>query len=309
MGRHENFVGKTIVITGASSGFGRGVALRLAELGADVVLAARRVEVLSEVAQLITESGGRVVATAVDISDPNAISTLATTAVERFGRIDVWINNAGVAALGMFWDIPIEDHKRLIDVNLTGLVYGAHVALRHFRSQGAGILINVASIDSKVPLTNQASYAASKAAVLSLGRSLNEELRLSGEHRRIRVSTIMPWAVDTPCWTHAANYTGHAVGIDAMSDPADVVNAIVSACVNPKAEVSVGAKPRAAGMVHHLFPSLARYFSAKVVNVEFSTGSRVPPTAGTLHIPMAEGVTVDGGIRARRKRDKRQHRT
>jgi hypothetical protein len=119
----------------------------------------------------------------------------------------------------------------------------------------------------------------------------------------------MPWAVDTPCWTHAANYTGHAAGIDAMSDPADVVDAIVAACVNPKAEVPVGTKSRAADLAHHFFPALSRYLTAKVVNAEFGTGSKVPPTAGTLHTPMAEGVTIDGGIRARRKRDKRRHRT
>src|SRR5690606_3061949 len=109
-----------------------------------------------------------------------------------FGQIDIWINNVGIGALGLFWDIPIEAHARVIDVNLKGLIYGAHEALRHFIAQGYGTLINIGSIDSEVPLAYQSSYAASKAGVLSLGRSLNQELRLAG-HDRIKVGTIMPW--------------------------------------------------------------------------------------------------------------------
>ncbi|MEF2977330.1 SDR family NAD(P)-dependent oxidoreductase [Subtercola sp. YIM 133946] len=151
----------------------------------------------------------------------------------RASHIDVWVNNVGIGALGLFWDIPLDDHARVIDVNLKGLIYGAHTALRLFRAQGAGILINVGSVDSEVPLAYQASYAASKAAVLSLGRSLNEELRLVGDDDTISVGTILPWAVDTPWWTHAANYTGHEPRMAAMDDPAIVIEAIVAACTNP----------------------------------------------------------------------------
>src|SRR5690606_25831560 len=124
------------------------------------------------------------------------------------GGIDIWINNVGIGALGYFWDIPVWDHARVIDVNLKGLVYGAHAAMQHFVERGEGVLVNIGSIDSEVPLALQNTYAATKSAVLSLGRSLNEELRLT-EKRDIKVATIMPWAVDTPWWIHAANYTGH----------------------------------------------------------------------------------------------------
>ena len=177
---------------------------------------------------------------------PGAVARLADTAVARFGRIDVWINNVGIGALGLFWEVPVEDHRRVVDVNLTGLMYGAHAALRQFLEQGAGVLLNIGSVESEVPLAYQSSYAATKAAVLSLSRSLNEELRLVGRHDTIKVGTVMPWAIDTPWWSHAANYTGQAPRMALMDDPSVVVDAIVAACTDPKEEQPVGPKARAA---------------------------------------------------------------
>lgn len=149
--------GKTIVITGASSGFGRGSAERLASEGANVVLAARRTYLIEDLAAEIGSRGGQALAVTTDVSNPEDIERLKTAAVERFGRVDVWINNGGVGALGFFWDIPVEDHARVLDVNIKGLLYGAHAALDLFRVQGSGTLINVGSIDSEVPLAYQAS--------------------------------------------------------------------------------------------------------------------------------------------------------
>jgi short-subunit dehydrogenase len=148
----QSIAGKTFVITGASSGFGRGVAIQLASHGANVVLAARRTELLNEVAAEASAAGGTPLVVTTDVSKPEDIRRLADATIERFGRIDVWINNAGVGAIGRFWEIPVEDHSRLIDINLKGVIYGSHAALRQFRTQGAGTLVNIGSIDSEVPL-------------------------------------------------------------------------------------------------------------------------------------------------------------
>jgi short-subunit dehydrogenase len=301
MSKTDDLSGKTVVVTGASSGIGRGTALRLAELGANVVIAARRTDALNELAADITASGGTVLAVTVDVSDAHAVADLAASAVQRFGRIDVWVNNVGIAAFGLFWEVPVEAHARVIEVNVTGLIYGAHAALRQFRSQGAGILINVGSVESEVPLAHQASYAASKAAVLSLSRTLNEELRLVGEHKTIKVGTIMPWAIDTPFWEHAANYTGHAPRMAALDDASIVVDAIVAACSDPHEQQPVGPKARAADVSHHIFPDLTKRLSAKLVDSEFEKGTRVPPTAGSIYEPVSTGTAVDGGVRARKK--------
>jgi short-subunit dehydrogenase len=301
MSKTHSISGKTVVVTGASSGIGRGTAVRLAELGANVVVAARRADVLNDLAAEITADGGSVLAVALDVSDAPAVVDLATATVERFGRIDVWINNVGIGALGLFWDVPVEAHARVIDVNVTGLIYGAHAALRQFRTQGEGILINVGSVESEVPLAYQASYAASKAAVLSLSRTLNEELRLIGEHKTIRVGTIMPWAIDTPWWEHAANYTGHAPRMAAMDDPSIVVDAIVEACSNPKEQQPVGPKARASDVSHHLFADLTKRLSAKLVDSEMEKGTRVAHTAGSIYEPTPTGITVEGNVRERKK--------
>jgi short-subunit dehydrogenase len=303
MSDEKDVSGKTVVITGASSGFGRGAAEKLAALGANVVMMARRGDVIAEIAAAIGEHGGSALAVAGDVSDPDDVARLAAAAIDRFGHIDVWVNNVGVGAIGMFWDIPIQDHARLIDVNLTGLIYGAHIALTHFRARGKGILVNVGSVDSEVPLAYQASYAASKAAVLSLGRTLNEELRLVGDDETIKVGTIMPWAVDTPWWSHAANYSGRTARMAAMDDPALVVAAIVAACVDPKEEQPVGGKARAADIAHHLFPGLTERGSAKVIDAESKKGMPVPATTGAIYEPMAGTTTVNGGVRERMKRE------
>jgi short-subunit dehydrogenase len=298
----QNIVGKVVVITGASSGFGRGAAVKLAAMGAQVVLAARRGDILESLAEEISQSGGTAVAVSMDVSVSDDVARLRQTALDRFGRIDVWINNVGIGALGLFWDIPVEDHARLVDVNLKGLIYGAHAALRQFVGQGHGTLINVGSIDSEVPLAYQASYAATKAAVLSLSRTLNEELRLTG-NESIKVGTIMPWAVDTPWWTHAANYTGKAPRMAAMDDPEIVVDAIVSACVNPAEEQPVGWKAHSANASHHLMPDLTERLSANIAHTEIGKAIPIPSTTGSIYQPSPEGATVDGGIRERMKQE------
>lgn len=208
----ERIAGRTFVIVGASSGLGRGVATKLAAGRANVVLAARRPALLEEVAAEATAAGGTPLVVTTDVSKPEDVRRLADAAVARFGRIDTWINVAGVGALDRFEDIPVEDHSRMIDVNVKGVIYGSHAAMRQFRAQGFGTLVNVGSIGSAVPLAYHASDSASKAAVLSLGRALNEEIRSSGMKKTIAVSTVMPWAADTPWWQHAANYSGGTPG-------------------------------------------------------------------------------------------------
>jgi short-subunit dehydrogenase len=299
----QSLAGKTFVVTGASSGFGRGVALKLGAHRANVVLAARRTDLLEEVASQIRAAGGNAVAVTTDVSRPEDIERLAATAVERFGRIDVWINDVGVGAIGRFWEIPIADHSRLVDVNLKSVIYGSHAALRQFAKQGAGTLVNIGSIDSEVPLAYQGSYSATKAAVLSLGRVLNEELRLSRK-ANIHVATVMPWAVDTPWWTHAANYSGGTPRMAAMDDPEKIVNAIIWVSLHPREELAVGWKAKASYASHHIFPDLTERMSANIAhNYQIETAPPAPPTSGTLYEPMEEGRTVEGGIRERMKRE------
>jgi short-subunit dehydrogenase len=300
--------GRTYVVTGASSGFGRGVALKLARHGSNVVLAARRTDVLKEVAAEIRAAGGTPLVVTTDVSRPNDIDRLARAAVERFGRIDVWINNAGVGAIGRFEDVPLRDHERVIDVNLKGVVYGSHTAMRLFRQQGHGTIVNISSVQGEVPLAYQAIYAASKHAVNGLGAALTQELRLN-KLDNIKVVTVMPSAADTPFFQHVANYSGGTPRMILLDDPQKVVDTIVWASIHPTKEVAVGWKAQAAVTAHRLLPDLTEHIAADIYHrVQIETAPPAPPTSGNLHQPMRSGTTVEGGVRERMRREDQQRR-
>lgn len=295
--------GRTFVVTGASSGFGRGVALQLADQGANVVLAARRAAVLEEVAQEVRGRGGVPLVVVTDVGKAEDVRKLAQAAVSRFGGIDVWINNAGVVAIGRFEDIPVEDHARLIQTNVMGVIYGSHVALRQFRLQGHGTLVNVGSAESVVPLAYHASYSASKAAVLGLGRAIDQEIRLAGQ-RDISVATVLPWAADTPVLQHAANYSGRTPRMVSMDDPQEVVDAIVWVSVHPQDTLPVGWKARGVYVMHHLMPGTTESIAADMEHK--AQMEKAPPSAstdGALHQPLPGGTGVDGGNRARQRQE------
>jgi short-subunit dehydrogenase len=279
------------------------VAIKLASHRANVVLAARRTELLKEVATQASAAGGTPLVVTTDVSKPEDIQRLADAAISRFGHIDVWINNAGVGAIGRFEDIPIEDHSRLIDVNLKGVIYGSHIAMRQFRDQGFGTLVNIGSIESEAPLAYQSSYAASKAAVLSLGRVLNEEIRLSGINT-IKVATVMPWAADTPFFEHTANYSGGTPRMVAMDDAQKVVDAIVWVSLHPREELSVGWKAKGAYLSHRIFPDLTERISANIAhNRQITTAPPAAPSKGALFEPMQSGRAIDGGVRQRMEQE------
>lgn len=294
---------RTYVIVGASSGFGRGTAARLGSLRANVVLAARRTELLEEVANEVRANGGSALVVTTDASKPEEVQKLADAAVARFGRIDVWMNVAGIGAIGRFWEIPVDDYSRLIDINVKGVLYGSRTAIRHFITQGGGTLVNVGSIDSEVPLAYQATYAASKAAVLSIARSVNQELRHAGYGKTIKIATVMPWAADTPWWPHAANYSGRAPRMAMMDAPKKIVDAMVWVSLHPREELPVGWKAQTFYSAHHILPDLVERVSANVQRAELNKASPAPATSGSLHRPMASGTAVDGGIRARMDRE------
>jgi short-subunit dehydrogenase len=289
--------GRTWVVTGASSGIGRGVAERAGSLGANVVLAARRAEALEDVATSIRAVGGQALVVPVDVSDPDAAEALAEAAERRFGRVDVWFNNAGVASIGRFEEIPAADHARTVDVNLKGVIYGSHAALRRFRAQGHGTLLNMASVEGRVPLAYHASYAATKHAIIGLDGALRQELRLGGL-RGVRIVTILPWAVDTPFWANAANHTGRQARGPWMDGARAVADAIVWAAVHtPAGEFPVGPKAAAAVLGSHLAPGLTTRIAADVIQrVQMEEAAPGPTTLGNLYAPSPAPPSVEGGL-------------
>ena len=150
------------------------------------------------------------------------------------------MNNAGAGAVGRFEDIPLDDHIRVIETDLIGTLYGSYFAMRQFRRQGAGTLINVASVIGKVPSPYFSSYAAAKHGVVGLSAALRQEL-LEEKIDTIHVCTVLPTTFDTPFFEHAAQYTGHeASPIPPTYDPKEVVDTIFELASDPKDEVTVG---------------------------------------------------------------------
>jgi NAD(P)-dependent dehydrogenase (short-subunit alcohol dehydrogenase family) len=169
-----------------------------------------------------------------DVSRRADVQRLAQAALAEYGRIDVWINNAGVGALGRFERIPIEDHEQVIATDLMGTVYGCYYAYRRFLEQGAGTLINVSSELGGHTVPYYSSYAAAKHGVVGLGDSLRQEIAQAGMDG-IHVCTVMPAAHDTPFFEHAANYTGHEIQPPKpLHDPQDLVETLVRLARDPK---------------------------------------------------------------------------
>jgi short-subunit dehydrogenase len=190
---------QTVVITGASSGIGRCTARHMARGGAAVVLTGRREWALAELAREIEAQNGRALAIAGDVTREADMAAVARATVERFGRIDTWINGAAVYIQGRVTGITLEEYRRIFEVNLLGVINGTQQALRYMLPQGSGVIIQVSSIVAERAAAYTSAYACSKRGLDGFTEALRSELWGSG----VRVATVYLPAVDTPIYHHA----------------------------------------------------------------------------------------------------------
>ena len=287
-----------VVITGASSGIGRAAALRLARRAQGLALCARGEEALAEVAAECEGAGAAVLHRALDVSDEAAVEALAAATVERFGRIDVWVNNAGVIAYGTFEEIPSEVFRQIVETNLMGQVHGARAALPRFRRQGSGVLINMSSVWGRVSTPQVTPYIVSKNAVRAFSECLAGELV---DEDGIEVATMVPQAVDTPIFEHAGNYTGRQVRpIPPVLDVEEVARGIELCAENPKREVNYGQAGRALEILYALAPPLYRRLAHRAF--VRGTWGTVPADPAPGNVLRSRGPhAVEGGWHARRQ--------
>ncbi len=230
---------KVVAITGASSGIGAATARELASRGAAVVLGARRTDRLERLVAEIEVTEGRACAVRVDVTDPDDLLSLVTAAVERFGRLDVLVGNAGISKIAPVDDLDLAGWSAMIDVNVKGVLHGIAAALPVFRRQGSGHLVTVVSTSGLKIVPTQAVYAGTKNAV----RTILEALRQESTDGVLRTTSISPGYVRTelidsiedPEVREQAQRSMASLGID----PTAVARAIAFAIDQPD-DVEIG---------------------------------------------------------------------
>jgi short-subunit dehydrogenase len=286
---------QVIVITGASSGIGLATARAAAKAGARVVLVARSETALAEIAAEIELDGGIAVYAVADVANRNEVADAAAVAIKHFGRINAWINDAGVSIFGRLDEVSDQDSRRLFDTNFWGVVNGSLVALPYLKRQG-GALINLGSEVSDAVIPLQGMYSASKHAVKGFTDALRIELE-EIDGAPISITLIQPTAVNTPYPQHAKNYMDHEPSLPSPQlDPFKVAEAILHAATNPERDITVGAMAKMNTAMSKFIPSLADKMAAhQVKRQQYDEPPRNPE--GTLYQAGGTGEVYGRGGR------------
>ena len=227
-----DITGKVAIVTGGASGIGRAIALALAESGANVVIADRALDGAEEMAREIESAGGKAIATKTDVTDSKEVEQMVQRTIEKFGKIDILINNAGIIARSSVMDMREEELDRTFEVNLKGVVLCSQAAARHMIEQKSGKIVNMgSSLSSRASVCNLsgggADYCASKAAVQAFTRTLAMELGPYG----INVNAVAPGTTNTPMheglWEVATIYFQNSVPLGRLAEPEDIADVVV----------------------------------------------------------------------------------
>jgi short-subunit dehydrogenase len=285
---------QVIVVTGASSGIGRETAVMLGERGASVVLAARNETALREVAKEVARLGGTAEVVVTDVAEWPQVERLARVAIDRFGRIDTWVNNAAVSTYGAVEQMTAEEIARVIQVNLLGQIHGMMAAQPHLQRQGQGTIINVASALAERAVPLQAAYCAAKHGIKGFTEALRLELEQTGSG--VAVTLILPSSINTPLFTHARSKLGVAPQpIPPVYEPRVVAEAILFAAKHPRRDIVVGGWGKLFTVMERLSPALLDWYMLQGDRaVKQQETNRPDDGRDNLFAPMAGNGSVTG---------------
>ncbi len=281
---------QVMVITGASSGIGLATAIMAAKAGVKLVLTARNKKALDEIAEKLNKAGAEVEIVAADIGVEQDVQKVADAAIKRFGRIDTWVNNAGVDIWGRLEQVSDEDSQRLFKTNFWGTVYGSKIAVSHFKKTG-GALINVGSVASDRGFPLQGIYCASKHAVKSYTETLRSELQEEGAP--VSITLIKPASVGTPLPKQCKNYLEFEPKLPSpVYAPEEVAIAILYAAVNPVRDIYVGFAGKVISTLGRFFPKITDIIAVKLLFSAQKRDVRARERVDNLHTAGPRGGLV-----------------
>ncbi len=259
-----DFQGKTVLITGASSGIGREAAVRFAKHGASLVLVARRANLLEQLAEDLEKLNATTLVCRCDVSKRGEVQDMVSTALERFGSVDILVNNAGFAVYGSVSDLSIGDIESQMETNYLGMIYCIKNLLPSMIQNGSGHIVNVASVAASFGLPGIAPYCATKHAMLGFSEGLKHELQDTG----VGVTVVSPIMVRTSFFDHPS-FEGMPKYSPTSLSPGDVAGAILRAADSPRLEIIVPSAIRVAVWLKHTFPYiinpiLGRFFKRQM---------------------------------------------
>jgi len=257
----NGFRGRTVIVTGASSGIGRETALAFAEAGANVVLAARRQDVLEGIVDGHRAWCERMLPVRTDVTEDEDVAHLVEATISRFGRVDILVNNAGFGIRATIEETRPEDTRRLMEVNFFGALRCIRAMLPPMKNQRHGQIVNVGSVLSVLSAPRNGIYSASKFALRALSDALRIELRDTG----IDVILIMPGYIDTPFFENQIRYGGPArISPVKGHHPGKVARAILRACARREREVVLTTPAKLGVWTKRFAPRVLDFFLARV---------------------------------------------